>query len=331
MSAEVVAKKRGRPKKIVSEPIEVESIKTTTTRAKSTKAITKPVPAKTVAAKSATATKPIPASKTAPVSVRKTSAPKVVTPKSSLPKAPTPISTTANTIKSPPPTNPKPAVKVESRKDTVQASKILSQVQEKHGSPTTKFTASQPSSKQPTPSSQILPPRTAAPLSNTPVAGQIESVKIPVQNPPHVAPPTKAAQPPSAASSTPKPAPLPLKSPPPPPTAAPAPKPPIAALNSAIVNNIATRAGAKPVTRSSKALPPNYKSSARKVTMVIVALPLLVFSSYGLYQRCEFVGVIIFTQLTDAADEVKLLFNPGLKKVDKEVTSTPTTNPSSAS
>ena len=81
------------------------------------------------------------------------------------------------------------------------------------------------------------------------------------------------------------------KAPPPPPKAAPAPKLPIAALNSAIVNNISTRAGAKPNMGSSKSLPANYKSNARKVTMFIVALPLLVFSSYGLYQRCKYLFV----------------------------------------
>ena len=280
MSAEVVAKKRGRPKKVIVDPIEVESIKTTTTRAKSTKATVKAVAVKPVAAKSTTATKTVTASKAASASVRKAS-PKAIAPKSSPAKAPLPSS------QSPPSTTTKPIAKAEDREAIVQGSQILSKVQEKQGSPSAKFTATQSSSQLATPSSQIS--HMPAPLSTTPVAAPIEAAKQPNQDPPHAAPP-KVVKPYSAASSTSKPVPM-AKAPPPPPKAAPAPKLPIAALNSAIVNNISTRAGAKPNMGSSKSLPANYKSNARKVTMFIVALPLLVFSSYGLYQRCKYLFV----------------------------------------
>ncbi|TVY32451.1 hypothetical protein LSUB1_G008289, partial [Lachnellula subtilissima] len=87
-------------------------------------------------------------------------------------------------------------------------------------------------------------------------------------------------------------APKPNISPPKPPptakaTAPPATKPhvPLAELNSAIVSNISTRAGARPNTAGSRALPPNYKSVARKITMGIVAAPILIVTSYVLYER----------------------------------------------
>ncbi|KAH8669690.1 hypothetical protein BGZ60DRAFT_357039, partial [Tricladium varicosporioides] len=63
------------------------------------------------------------------------------------------------------------------------------------------------------------------------------------------------------------------------------PKIPIAALNSEIVSNITTRAGARPNQAGAKPLPQNYKSAARKVTMTIVALPIAIVTSYVLYQR----------------------------------------------
>ena len=62
-----------------------------------------------------------------------------------------------------------------------------------------------------------------------------------------------------------------------------APKPPLSALNSAIVNNITSANGARP--NREQPLPPNYKPVARKVTLAIVALPVLLVTSWVLWDR----------------------------------------------
>lgn len=60
-------------------------------------------------------------------------------------------------------------------------------------------------------------------------------------------------------------------------------KPPLSALNAAIVNNITSANGARP--NREQPLPPNYKPVARKVTLAIVALPVLLVTSWVLWDR----------------------------------------------
>ncbi|KAL5353169.1 hypothetical protein ACLOAV_001202 [Pseudogymnoascus australis] len=90
-------------------------------------------------------------------------------------------------------------------------------------------------------------------------------------------------------TSTPKPpAKTAAKTPPPkpaPPTKPPAPKIPLGALNATIVDNISKPAGARPSAGGQQQLPKGYKPVARKVTMVIVALPIAIVTSYVLWQR----------------------------------------------
>lgn len=61
-------------------------------------------------------------------------------------------------------------------------------------------------------------------------------------------------------------------------------KPPLSALNSAIVNNITTPNGARP-NRTGQNLPTRYNTVARKVTLAIVALPVLLVTSWVLWDR----------------------------------------------
>ncbi|KAG9239896.1 hypothetical protein BJ878DRAFT_529775 [Calycina marina] len=287
MSAEVVAKKRGRPKKVVAEPIEVvESVKKTTNRAKTTKvAATKVVPAKS---KAITA-KPVASTKTSPSQPLKAPS-KMTNSTPATSKSETP-SNAANITKIP---SAKPASdRAETKSKIVnEGSKILDQVQEKLGLlPADIFTNAKPIEKLAEPISEIL--QMPAGLSTTPVAAPIltdtkleqESRLLRSQT----TLPDMAKNSPKASKPYPKTAPK-----------APAAKVPFTDLNKSIVNNISTREGARPSTIG-KLLPSNYKSSARKLTMVMVAIPILIFSSYGLYQR---------------SDEVKLLFNPASKKVE---------------
>lgn len=60
-------------------------------------------------------------------------------------------------------------------------------------------------------------------------------------------------------------------------------KAPLSALNAAIVNNITSANGARP--NRAQPLPPNYKPVARKVTLAIVALPVLLVTSWVLWDR----------------------------------------------
>jgi hypothetical protein len=62
---------------------------------------------------------------------------------------------------------------------------------------------------------------------------------------------------------------------------------PIAALNSTIVSQISSRAGARP-GRPPADLLVNYKPVARRVTLAIVALPIAIVTSWILYQRRKF-------------------------------------------
>ncbi|KFZ16378.1 hypothetical protein V502_05120, partial [Pseudogymnoascus sp. VKM F-4520 (FW-2644)] len=108
---------------------------------------------------------------------------------------------------------------------------------------------------------------------------------------PKPAPSTKPVSHPRTPSktSTPKPpAKTAAKTPPPkpaPPTKPPAPKIPLGALNAKIVDNISRPAGARPSAGGQQQLPKGYKPVARKVTMVIVALPIALVTSYVLWQR----------------------------------------------
>lgn len=112
----------------------------------------------------------------------------------------------------------------------------------------------------------------------------------------------------------------------------PKPKPhiPIAALNSAVVSNISERAGARPNTARSKALPQSYNTVARKITLAIVAMPIAIVTSYVLYQRCKCSSSKI--QVDGEAknrinrnavvlgDDRKLLVVPGMAKVESPPT-----------
>ncbi|KAH7400257.1 hypothetical protein BKA64DRAFT_707944 [Cadophora sp. MPI-SDFR-AT-0126] len=277
MSAEV-AKKRGRPKKVISDPVEVElpeTAKKATTRAKSTKTTTKT--AKDVPSTSAKAT---PVKKTV---TKASGAP--TTPKTAKAAAPSAKAVEKPVDAKPTPTTPttskileqvkemeakKDNISPESTKGTTEAAgkakvelapKPAKEAERLQQQSTTK-PSTEPSKTQPTMAAKsTLSSSQAKPLSST--------------NSPGSKPTTKTPPPPSKSTA------------PPPPSGKPTPKPhiPIAELNSTIVSNITTRAGAKPNTAGSQQLPKNYKPVARKVTMAIVALPIAIVTSYVLYQR----------------------------------------------
>ena len=225
MSTEV-EKKRGRPKKVITEPVDANvpgSAKKTATRSKSTKAAAKT--AKTTStSKASLSTKPTPEPEAKPAATRK------MAPKASPPSLP---STKADGPK----TEVKPSTKTPP-KVTPETSKILNELRQQ----TAKTAPGNSSSPSKQPVTHISPP----PQSKNPVASF-----LPKPNPP-------------------------------------VPKIPIAALNKQIVSDIATRAGAKPNAGGPGAvLPKNYKSVANKITMVIVALPVALVTSWVLYERCE--------------------------------------------
>ncbi|PMD17172.1 hypothetical protein NA56DRAFT_281167 [Hyaloscypha hepaticicola] len=279
MSSEVV-KKRGRPKKVISDPVEVEmpeATKKTTTRAKSTKAAPK-----TPVAKVSTSAKPSPALKPVAKSIASTPTVSKVAnkPSGSSPAGPpkTPRATAKPIVKTP---------------VSPESSKILSQLREQH--PKTA-----PSAADPTKATKPIP----NPPTSTP-------------SPAYTAHPKAAPAPNTASSSPAKPPPKPVPTPfkpanitakpiPPPPSTKPAPKPhvPIAALNSEIVSNITTRAGARPNPTSGNPLPKNYKSVANKVTMAIVAMPIAIVTSWVLYERLVL------------GEERKNLVKPGMAMVE---------------
>ncbi|KAH8764554.1 hypothetical protein BGZ57DRAFT_953355 [Hyaloscypha finlandica] len=256
MSSEIV-KKRGRPKKVISDPVEVEmseATKKTTTRAKSTKA-----GLKTPVAKASTSAKP-------PVAEKPVSKPIASGPVASK----VAIKASAAAAQKPAPASAKPTVKTST---TPETSKILNKLREQ-------YPKTAPLSAEPV---KFSKPSTPSIASKPPPANTIQ---------------TKAAPSPTTASSSPtkppaKPIPVSLKpspvtaKPPPPPSTKSAPKPnvPIAALNSQIVSNISTRAGARPNASQGSPLPKNYKSVANKVTMAIVAMPIAIVTSWVLYER----------------------------------------------
>jgi hypothetical protein len=247
MSAEGV-KKRGRPKKLISDPVEIEmpEKKKSTTRAKSTKAAVKP--AKPTASEPVAAT----VSKTARITSTNTKA-------ASKPPAPSPPASAK--------TEPKPALSKPATKTPVtpETSKILEQVRDLAAK---KVPASPDPTKVSKPSPTTTTPGPASASPETPSAST--NTPPPYSEP---IPPPKPTKIPPAASKAPQ-------------------KIPFAAMNSEIVSNISTRAGARPNAGPSGKLPPNYKSTARKYTAAIVAMPILIVTSYVLYERREFLLLV---------------------------------------
>ncbi|PMD28951.1 hypothetical protein L207DRAFT_642760 [Hyaloscypha variabilis F] len=258
MSSEAV-KKRGRPKKVISDPVEVEvpeTTKKTTTRAKSTKA-----GPKTATAKASTSAKPPVAEKPISKPIASSAAALKVASK------PSGVSTTSPSKLPPAPAKPTVNTSV-----SPESSKILKGLREQF--PKTAPPAAEPSklSKQ-TPTSTVPKPPPSFPAQT----------KAP--------PPIKTSNPIKSstkqASTSNKLTPAVVKPVPPPPAVKPIPKlhVPIAALNSEIVSNISTRAGARPNASQGNPLPKNYKSVANKVTMAIVAMPIAIVTSWVLYER----------------------------------------------
>ncbi|KAL5328038.1 hypothetical protein ACEPPN_005745 [Leptodophora sp. 'Broadleaf-Isolate-01'] len=301
MSAEV-AKKRGRPKKVISDPVEVgveiqESAKKKvgTTKAKSTKTVAK-------------ATKAVPGASSAKGDGVKKSVVKAGGGSAGLKSVP-------KIEEAPGKSGGKEGGKVVGGKSTTATpatSKILEQVKEMEAK---KAGVSQESAKGTTAavgkglapeaakeversqqelatkqSTEASKPQSRATAKSNPVSPQQKSSssskapdpKIAAKQPPPPQPPVgKTTPPPSSPPPSAKPTPAPT----PKPTPTTKPHIPLAQLNSTIVSNIATRAGARPNTPGSQQLPKNYKPVARKVTMAIVALPILIVTSYVLYQR----------------------------------------------
>ncbi|KAH8586218.1 hypothetical protein B0O99DRAFT_678922 [Bisporella sp. PMI_857] len=254
MDAEVITeavKKRGRPKKVV---LEGEPVKTTT-RAKSTKtATTKTKAAKAPSAEKPAATTVTPVKKIAKASTATTGTSKPISSSSAKSKVEPKIAEPAPKAPSSPPTSGTTSEPTENIEVKIGDSKILNMVQEKHGLPTNSAKTSTITTKS---------------ANNSSSKATISS-KLPAHAP---------------AQSTAKPA-KPATSPLSPPKSAP--KIPIAALNSKIVDNISTRAGARPNVPGSKPLPPNYNYVARRVTAIIIALPILIVSSYALWQQSPY-------------------------------------------
>lgn len=289
MSADPV-KKRGRPKKVISDPVEAilpEGTKKTTARSKSTVAASKTVTSKTSTVKPPTPVKSTLESWKTATSPQKspTSPPPRKQPTPKIAQNPTPTKTTS-----------KSSV-------TLQTSKILSQVRElsannpippgnikKSSKPSSVSASSNP---QPSTSNASLPKKPA-------VAAPIQPLKTPPQQISQSNIPPNTTEPPL------------LK---------PAAKIPVASLNSQIVDNIATRAGARPNTAGSKSsLPPNYRPVARKVTMTIVALPILLVTSWVLYERCKFFrcdrGLTLMLHTVILGQDRKVLVKSGLPMVE---------------
>lgn len=233
MSAEIVVKKRGRPKKIVSDPEEVKAPasnapKKTTARAKSTK--TDPKPTKN--SKASPAAKPV--QKVTSISPPESK----ITAKSAAQESKVTQQLHSSNGEAIPKTSPTTPV-------TPETSKILNQVRE-------------------------LSTKNATPQANPTLSPSKPSISKSTSH----SPPPKVPTPPTA----------------PVPPSNPSPKVQISSLNSQIVDNITSRAGARPnASTKQNPLPPNYKSAARKVTMAIVAMPIVVVTSYVLYQRCEYI------------------------------------------
>lgn len=276
MSAEIV-KKRGRPKKVISDTVEVEAeraeiVKPRKTRAKSTTTTIKPVTSKTKAKK---------APSDATSTIKKASG--------SLPSQESPTKPSVQQSSKVAHTTTAKIAKSTTTPVTPETSKILSEIREisaknvssLHGStnPSNSPSTLAPSELQSTTAETSTSPRPLVEPTSLPPVTTISGEPISANQPRPTPSPSKIPQPLVGANpASSKPPKLPPKS---------APKIPLAALNSAIVDNISTRAGARPNAGGSKnSLPPNYKPVARKVTMAIVAMPIVIVTSWVLYQRC---------------------------------------------
>jgi len=283
MSAEAV-KKRGRPKKVVSESIAAESVEPANKgiRQKPTKASASLSTTSNEASKFPTATVED-AAITSIAAQKKTSRTKTPTIAAKTPSSPP--TTSREAISETPPAPIKSSTKSSPPKVIPANSKILNQVRalsskapsagksssatSKHPSPTSP--ASLTTSKNTKSHSQTNTTKTSAPISSLkpslpkaeqepPVSSQSDllsgsSSPIPPISQTHVQQPQKSI--------------------------------PVAALNSTIVSQISSRAGARP-GRPPTNLPANYKSVARRVTLTIVALPIAIVTSWVLYQRRKF-------------------------------------------
>lgn len=275
MSSEVV-KKRGRPRKIIPELVEVEIpvVAKKRTKAKAVKAATKTAKAKApamiktaavkrVALKSAddVAGKSIENVKAEPGAVKE-----VQVPLKSASEPTVPVEKNASIESAEPEAKVKDVA--ESLSTTKEASSetaspILAEVQKLKEEKALAGGAIK---------TETIPTETATAKKPSPPSLQ-----------PKTQTPVPQAAPPAPKSSTSKPTPAPPASKPTPPN--PKPQIPFAQMNSEIVSKITTRAGARPNTAGSRQLPPNYKSVSRKVTMAIVAMPIVIVTSYVLYQR----------------------------------------------
>jgi hypothetical protein len=256
MSSEVV-KKRGRPKKVLSDPIEVEKpeiLGKSTTRAKSTKVIAKPTKTKPNAS-----AKPSANSKTAPKSA---SVP------STSPKPINATPTSAAKLEPPPETkmafNPEPT-------EADRRSKILEELRKKGNGPFTKIGTVVPAKTNPHAANYSKPVTSSSSQpKSTPMATKTSN---PINSIPQLTntPPSQSPKPSAHTTShngTPKQQ-IPFKE-----------------MNAEIVSKISSAAGAKPGT-SKGDMGSKYKSAARRVTATIVALPILLVTSWVLYERCE--------------------------------------------
>jgi hypothetical protein len=287
MSAEVV-KKRGRPKKVVSEPIAAESMEPVKkgTRQKSTKA-SAPLSATTSneAAKLPMATAED-ASITSIAAQKKTN--RIKSPTVSVNTSSSPPTTPPEAISETLPAPTKSPTKSSPPKVTPANSKILNQVRALSSKAPSAGKSSSAASKSPNPTSPASPTTS----KNTKSLSQTNATKPSASEPSSKPSLPKAEQehPVSSQSdvlnaSLLQPSPIPSTSQPH--AQQPQKRVPIAALNSSIVSQISSRAGARP-GRPPTDLPVNYKPVARRVTLAIVALPIAIVTSWVLYQRRKF-------------------------------------------
>lgn len=280
MSSEIV-KKRGRPKKIIPELVEVEVpiVAKKTTKAKAVKAATKTVKAKAPATVKTTAAKRV-VSKSADEVVDKTI--ESVKPEH--------VITQAVELPLKPASEPIASVEKNAPIESAEAEAKAKDIAE---SPNT--TKEAPSVTRSPILAEVQKLREGKALAAAAIKEDAIAAKKPsspsVQPKPQTPLPQAASPAPKSSPSKPTPSPSPSK--PAPPASKPTPlnpKPhiPLAQINSEIVSNITTRAGARPNTAGSKQLPPNYKSVSRKVTMAIVAMPIIIVTSYVLYQRRKY-------------------------------------------
>ncbi|KAF2270933.1 hypothetical protein CC78DRAFT_538638 [Lojkania enalia] len=249
MEGAEVVKKRGRPKKVPVEEV-VEEAKIKGTRKASTKATTK-VSAKTTA-KATVASKPT-------KSLKAKEDTKKVEVKAALAKTAKPASTTPSTSKILREVAVKGTLKIspQSKPPATPESKPAAPIQFSQPSPTTLSTATPPSLTSVSPSTSPKPRITTVPLPANPI------------NP--SAPPAARPKPPTR---------IPHASPKPPSATKSPPSPPFAKTE-ASPNPQPAREPPNPNTP----LPQKYKPAARRVTAIMVGLPILLVTSWELYTR----------------------------------------------